>query len=29
MSIDLGMVGLGQFGLNFAKLFKAHPEVKA
>ena len=25
MSIELGMVGLDQFGLNFAKLFKGHP----
>ena len=29
MSRKLGMVGLGQFGTNFAKLFKANPEVKA
>ncbi|MBO4344448.1 MAG: Gfo/Idh/MocA family oxidoreductase, partial [Victivallales bacterium] len=27
MGIKLGMVGLGQFGSNFAKLFKAHPLV--
>ena len=27
MGIKLGLLGLGQFGSNFAKLFKAHPLV--
>ena len=27
MGIKLGMLGLGQFGSNFVKLFKAHPLV--
>ena len=27
MGIRLGLVGLGSFGTQFAKLFKAHPSV--
>ena len=27
MGISLGLVGLGAFGTQFAKLFKAHPSV--